>query len=178
MFTNLRIGGLIAAASLCGISPISAATQQGNAQKTKVVTENHTARPIGMASWYGERHQGRKMANGQKFDRHALTAASWALPLGTKIRVVNLRNSKSVVVTVTDRGPAHSLHRVLDLSEAAAQQLDYVAQGLTPIFYSQATFFEPQAAAVEGQLSEPASQIEPSSGNVLASAGMAGEPAF
>ena len=142
--------------------------------------ENHTARPLGMASWYGEQHQGRKMANGQKFDRHALTAASWTLPLGTTIRVVNLRNSKSVVVTVTDRGPAHRLHRVLDLSEAAAQQLDYVAQGLTPIFSSQAAFFEPEQAPIDRPLVEPlvepTSVSQPPSGNVLA-AGVVGEPA-
>jgi rare lipoprotein A len=171
MFTNLRIGGLIAAAGLLGISPTSAASQTGKPQKTQAVTANRRARPLGMASWYGERHQGRKMANGQKFDRHALTAASWTLPLGTTIRVVNLRNSKSVVVTVTDRGPAHRLHRVLDLSEAAAQQLDYVEQGLTPIFYSQEAFFEPEESAIDRPL------VEPPAGNLL-TADMVGEPAL
>ena len=170
MLNNLRIGGLLFAASLLGVSSISAAPRGGKTSKAHAVTTvNRATRPLGMASWYGERHQGRKMANGRKFDRRAFTAASWTLPLGTTIRVVNLRNSKSVVVTVTDRGPAHRLHRVLDLSEAAAQQLDYVAQGLTPIFYSQAAFFQPEESAIDHPL------VEPSPSNLLV-AGVVAEP--
>lgn len=75
----------------------------------------------GTASWYGIQHQGRTMANGKPFNRHALTAASWGYPFGTKLRVT--RGSYSVVVTITDRGPAKRLHRIIDLSEAAALKL-------------------------------------------------------
>ena len=89
---------------------------------------------MGIASWYGGWHQGLKMANGQRFDRRELTAASWDFPLGTVVRVVNVENGDSVIVRITDRGPSHTLHRIIDLSEAAAQQLDYVKQGITQVF--------------------------------------------
>ncbi len=97
------------------------------------------------------------MANGQKFDRYKLTAACWCFPLGTVIRVVNLDNGKSVVVTITDRGPNLRLHRVLDLSEAAAKQLDYIARGLTPVFFSPAVAVETQPAQLDAHLLEPSS---------------------
>ncbi len=97
-------------------------------------TLNHRIRKVGIASWYGGRNQGRKMADGQRFDRRQFTAASWDFPLGTFVRVVNVKNGDSVVVTITDRGPKQSLHRVIDLSEAAAKQLDYLGQGLTWVY--------------------------------------------
>jgi rare lipoprotein A (peptidoglycan hydrolase) len=99
-----------------------------------VDTLNQHIRKTGIASWYGGQHQGRKMANGQRFDRRALTAACWVFPLGTLVRVVNVKNGDSVVVTVTDRGPNHNLHRVIDLSEAAATRLDYLGQGLARVY--------------------------------------------
>ena len=80
----------------------------------------------GLASWYGKNHQGKRMANGERFDRHHLTAASRTIPLGRRVRVTYLRTMKQIEVTITDRGPA-SKKRVLDLSEAAA-----VALGLKP----------------------------------------------
>jgi SH3 domain-containing YSC84-like protein 1 len=97
-------------------------------------TLNQHTRKIGIASWYGGRHQGRKMANGQRFDRREFTAASWDFPLGTVVRVVNAENGDSVVVTITDRGPNHKLRRIIDLSEAAAKRLDYLEQGLTQVY--------------------------------------------
>ncbi len=99
-----------------------------------VDTLNQHTRETGIASWYGGEHQGRKMANGQRFDRREFTAASWDFPLGTFVRVVNAKNGDSVVVTITDRGPNHTLHRVIDLSEAAAKRLDYLGQGLTRVY--------------------------------------------
>lgn len=71
----------------------------------------------GSASFYGAERQGRLMANGHPFRPEALTAAMWDVPLGSVWRV--RRNGKSVDVTITDRGPARSLHRLIDLSEAA-----------------------------------------------------------
>jgi rare lipoprotein A len=138
MQTALRMAVIIFAASLLGASLTSAASHvaQSPTKSLTKVTQART-RPIGMASWYGERHQGRKMANGQKFNLHELTPASWTLPLGTMIRVVNLENGKSVVVTISDRGPNQRLHRILDLSKAAAEELNYVDRGLTPgVFFS------------------------------------------
>jgi hypothetical protein len=82
----------------------------------------------GVASWYGAECHGKLMANGKPFDKNALTAASWNYPLGTKVRVTY--GSRSVVVTITDRGPAKRLNRVIDLSEAAFNSLVETRRGL------------------------------------------------
>ena len=156
MQTKLRMAVIIFAASLLGVSLTSAASHPARSQ-TKSLTRVKQPRTysIGMASWYGEHHQGRKMANGQRFDFHQLTAASWTLPLGTMIRVVNLENGKSVVVTISDRGPNQRLHRILDLSRAAAEQLNYVDRGVTPVFFSPGTFFDMREAEYDSTLVEP-----------------------
>lgn len=151
MQTKLRVIGLVVVASLLWISPTSAVSQRAKSQDQ---ARKFKTQYIGTASWYGEKHQGRKMANGKRFDRHKLTAASWYFPLGTTIRVVNLKNGESVVVTITDRGPNLRLHRILDLSEAAAQRLDYVGQGLTPVFLYPLASFETQAAGFDSGLIE------------------------
>ena len=95
------------------------------------------------------------MANGQRFDMHKLTAASWDFPLGTTLRVVNMKNGNSVVVTITDRGPNHRLHRILDLSEAAATNLDYLDTGLTRVFLYPLISFETEHAEFDDSLVEP-----------------------
>jgi rare lipoprotein A len=95
------------------------------------------------------------MANGKRFDRHKLTAASWYFPLGTTIRVVNVKNGESVVVTITDRGPNLRLNRILDLSEAAAERLDYVGEGLTSVFLIPVVPINTQPAALNYLLVEP-----------------------
>ena len=77
-----------------------------------------------VASWYGENHRGLLMANGQRFDPDKCTAASWFYDLGTKVVVTH--EDKSVVVEITDRGPAKSLlkkGRIIDLSRAAFAKL-------------------------------------------------------
>ena len=84
---------------------------------------------VGIASYYGHVHQGRRMANGQRFDKSKLTAASRMLPLGTRVKVTSLRNQKSVIVTITDRGPAVKT-RVIDLSTAAARALGMISRGV------------------------------------------------
>ncbi|PYU36602.1 MAG: septal ring lytic transglycosylase RlpA family lipoprotein [Acidobacteria bacterium] len=136
----------ILAASLLSVSMISAASL------SKRFTGNTKSHSVGIASWYGIQHQGRPMANGKKFDRRKLTAAYWYVPLGTVLHVVNLENGRSVTVTVTDRGPNLRLHRVLDLSEAAARKLGYVEKGLTPVFVSPILKYEPQHAALHPRL--------------------------
>ena len=80
------------------------------------------------ASWYGAAHQGRTMANGKPFNMHALTAAHRTYPFGTRLRVTY--RGRSVVVTVTDRGPASSTGRCIDLSYGAAQALGMVRAGV------------------------------------------------
>ena len=120
----------------------------------KVKAKKLKTQYVGIASWYGEQRQGRKMANGKPFDRFKLTAASWYFPLGTTIRVVNVKNGESVVVTITDRGPNFRLNRILDLSEAAADRLGYVGEGLTPVFLYPVPSFETEAARFDSDLIE------------------------
>jgi rare lipoprotein A len=86
----------------------------------------------GVASWYGERNQGRLMACGEPFNEHLMIAAHPTLPLGTRVRVTNLRNGRTVVVRILDRGPAVA-GRVIDLSKAAARRLRFTRRGLTPV---------------------------------------------
>jgi rare lipoprotein A len=76
----------------------------------------------GMASWYGPGFHGRRTANGERFDTHALTAAHRTLPFGTQVRVTNQTNGRSVVVRINDRGP-YAGGRVIDLSNASAQAI-------------------------------------------------------
>lgn len=86
-----------------------------------------------VASWYGEDHRGRPMANRQPFNPDALTCASWHHPMGTRLRVAHGRTA--VVVTVTDRGPARRLLRTrqLDLSRAAFAALAHPDRGLLAV---------------------------------------------
>lgn len=86
----------------------------------------------GTASWYGARDQGRTMACGAPFNMYAMTAAHRTLPLGSKVRVTNLWNGRSVVVKIQDRGP-HVRGRVIDLSRAAARRLGFTYRGLAPV---------------------------------------------
>jgi rare lipoprotein A len=91
----------------------------------------HAARAIvGRASFYA--YKGGKTASGAPFNAHALTAAHRTLPFGTRLRVTNLKTSKSVEVTVTDRGPV-SRSRVLDLSLSAAKALGMNQDGVTKV---------------------------------------------
>jgi rare lipoprotein A len=89
-----------------------------------------------MASFYGESHRGRLMTNGERFDPDKMTAASWFYPLGTRVKVTLTGFSCSVIVTITDRGPAHRLvrgGRIIDLAQAAFAQLSGPSIGLIPV---------------------------------------------
>jgi rare lipoprotein A len=93
----------------------------------------------GLASWYGEEHRGRLMANGKRFDPDKAIAASWFYPLGTKVRVTVKSTSgrrRSVEVTVTDRGPAPGLvrgGRIIDLGRAAFKRIAHPDLGLVAV---------------------------------------------
>jgi len=82
----------------------------------------------GIASWYGRDFHGKRTANGERYDMHALSAAHTTLPLPSLVRVTNLENGRSVVVRVNDRGPFVK-RRLIDLSWAAANALGYAGQG-------------------------------------------------
>jgi len=156
MQTKLRILVSLVVASLLWTSPTSAANNKSSHGKAPVTKK---LRYLGVASWYGQDRQGHKMANGQRFDCHKLTAASWYFPFGTQIRVVNIKNGQSILVTVTDRGPNMRLHRVLDLSAAAAEQLDYLGDGLTSVFLYPIVSFNLEPAPIKMHLEEPASPM-------------------
>ena len=83
----------------------------------------------GVISWYGAQFHGRPTASGELFDSNAFTMAHPTLPFGTQVKVTNLRNGRSVVVRVNDRGP-HVGQRIADLSKAAAAQLGFLQRGL------------------------------------------------
>jgi rare lipoprotein A len=87
----------------------------------------------GVASWYGHPHHGRLTASGRRFNMYELTAAHRTLPFGTRLRVTNLRNGRSVAVTITDRGP-FVRQRMLDLSYAAARELGMIDPGTAPVW--------------------------------------------
>jgi len=86
----------------------------------------------GNASWYGEPFHGRRASNGEIYDMYKLTAAHRTLPFETVVRVTNLSNGKSTTVRITDRGPFVN-GRIIDLSFAAARQIDSVGAGVVPV---------------------------------------------
>ena len=86
----------------------------------------------GMASWYGSVLQGHLTASGRRFNMYELTAAHRSLPFGSQVKVTDLRNHRSVVVTITDRGVLYP-DRVIDLSWGAATELHMVKMGVDPV---------------------------------------------
>lgn len=85
---------------------------------TGILAKSH----IGITSWYGHPHHGKKTASGERYNMYGLSAAHRSIKLGTIVKVTNLKNHKSVVVKINDRGPFVK-GRVLDLSYAAAKQI-------------------------------------------------------
>ena len=86
----------------------------------------------GMASWYGPGFDGRRSANGERYNQNGLTAAHRSLPFGTKVRVTNVQTGRSVIVRITDRGP-HVRGRIIDLSAAAARVVGVMQSGVAPV---------------------------------------------
>ncbi len=93
---------------------------------------DYNYRETGIASWYGADFHGKQTANGETYDMNALSAAHRTLPLPSMVRVVNLRNGRSIAVKVNDRGP-FARGRIIDLSRRAAQLLGFERQGTTPV---------------------------------------------
>lgn len=83
---------------------------------------------VGMASWYGKELAGRQTASGERFDHHGFSAAHRTLPMPSYVEVTALRTGRTVLVRINDRGPV-SRSRIIDLSQAAAQQLGIVSHG-------------------------------------------------
>jgi rare lipoprotein A len=112
-----RFAVALVAACLCGAGPARAEWFSGQ----RAV--------IGFASWYGYEFAWRRTASGAIFDPKLLTAAHRTLPLGSRVRVTNLRNGRSVLLTVNDRGPFRG-QREIDLSLGAARTLGFVERGI------------------------------------------------
>src|SRR5262249_36217481 len=108
-------------------TPAPAAPAAG-AALTGAVGETQT----GLAAYYNRRLHGRRTASGERFNNAALTTAHQTLPFGTKVRVTNTKNNKSVVLRVKERGPTQP-GRIVDVSRAAAERLGMVRAGLTEV---------------------------------------------
>lgn len=93
-----------------------------NGKSYTTLTSSKNYKQRGIASWYGTKFHGRKTANGETYDMYAMTAAHKTLPIPSYVRVTNLRNKRSVIVRINDRGPFHA-GRIIDLSYAAAVKL-------------------------------------------------------
>jgi rare lipoprotein A len=103
--------------------------QPSRKQPPKSKQAKPTPYQVGTASWYGSYFHGKETASGEAFNMYDLTAAHPSLPLGTYVKVTNLRNGRAVVVRVNDRGPVVD-GRIIDLSYEAAHVLDLKKQGI------------------------------------------------
>ena len=116
---------------LLSLLGFSFASGQGTV-KRQVIDANIGTIQYGIASFYADKFEGLVTSTGEKFSQKKLTAAHNSLPLGTWIRVTNLRNKKTVVVRVNDR-LHHRNTRLVDLSREAAQRLGYISNGLAKV---------------------------------------------
>src|SRR5258708_19547250 len=116
---------------------------------SKTTSSKSKAYQVGTASWYGEQFQGKQTASGEPFDMQDFTAAHPSLKLGTFVKVTNLRNGKSVVVRINDRGPVVD-GRIIDLSYNAARALGFQDLGLqtSPLDLYQPTNYRPTYMAL------------------------------
>jgi len=116
-------------------SPITAAPPVPpvlSAAPAKAAAKPHSDILRGIASWYGSVLDGHRTASGERFDMYAMTACHPTLPFGTLVKVVDLKTKKSVVVRINDRGIL-SDGRIIDLSYAAAEELNITRAGLAPV---------------------------------------------
>jgi rare lipoprotein A len=131
--TRRRPAGLIALALLALSLPIGGtqATEPFGGPLVDIPLAAEPEPPIeeGVVSWYGPRFHNRPTASGELFDTNDYTMAHRTLPFGTKVRVTNLRNGRSVTVRVNDRGP-YAGRRIADLSHAAAARIGMVSRGV------------------------------------------------
>ena len=115
---------------LCIVLFVSAFAHASQAQQKATKPASTAAKEeTGNAVFYSDKLIGRPLTSGEKYDRNALTAAHRTLPLGTMVRVTNLKNNKSVVVRINDRGPHGVKSDIIDLSGRAAEELDLIKGG-------------------------------------------------
>jgi rare lipoprotein A len=123
---------LILLFAFCFVIQLNAAIVYAQDTSTVKSAKAKTKVQYGIASFYSNKFNGRKTANGEIFSQQKLTAAHNSLPLGTYVRVTNLRNKKSVVVKINDRLHARN-KRLIDLTKLAAQKLGFIKSGLTRV---------------------------------------------
>jgi rare lipoprotein A len=156
---GLAVALLVALGAAHGPSSSSAASNPklGPNQAPKALSAQHNQPyQVGTASWYGDYFEGRPTASGEPFNMYDMTAAHLTLPLGTLVRVTNLRNHRSVIVRINDRGP-YVDGRIVDLSFNAARVLHFDQQGLQRVRLD--VVQRHKAAATLAMLREPA--LEP-----------------
>jgi rare lipoprotein A len=124
-------GGLIAVAALWLLAAC-AAPPQGPQDIPLSPASIDAYDVVGVASWYGQPFHGRRTASGATFNMNAFTAAHPSLPFGTRVRVTNLDNGRSVILTINDRGPFVK-PRIIDVSWRAAKALGFVRKGTTRV---------------------------------------------
>ncbi len=113
----------------------------------------------GVASWYGPTFHGENTSSGEKYDMYSMTAAHKTLPLPTYARVTNLKNGRSVVVRINDRGPFVA-NRLIDLSYTAAAKLDMLREGTTLVEVKAITVGEPDVLTRSAQVPPPALYVQ------------------
>jgi len=130
--TSLRLLSITFAMILC--AALASAFEGVRASEPELETAAYRVpmTEYGLASWYGSHHAGRPTASGEIFSLHLLTAAHRGLPLGTRVRVTNLKNGRALVVRVNDRGP-YIAGRIIDLSLRAARDLAMLHDGVVPV---------------------------------------------
>jgi rare lipoprotein A len=113
-------------------APAPAPSPAPAAAPTPAATAASSGNMEGLAAYYSDKLNGHKTASGQVLDQHALTAAHPTLPFGTKVKVTNTKNNRSVIVRINDRGPTQS-GRVIDVTRAAATKLGMSKNGTVPV---------------------------------------------
>ena len=137
---NIRkpvIGAMVLACSLASAELVLSQREElSNAQlpedTPEKTPESQEFKQTGFAAFYHMAFQGRRTASGEAFDHGGLTAAHKTLPFGTLVRIINLKNKKSVIVRVNDRGPMQP-DRVIDVTRRAAGLLGFLNQGMTRV---------------------------------------------
>lgn len=128
-----------------------------------ILAESHSFaqkafKQTGKASFYADKFHGRQTASGERFDMYDLTAAHKTLPFGTYLKVTNLKNNKSVIVKVNDRGP-YAKGRILDLSKAAAKKIDMIADGVANVKIEEVTNDKSEKSGAINKHRKPSKRI-------------------
>ncbi|HUS37594.1 MAG TPA: septal ring lytic transglycosylase RlpA family protein [Verrucomicrobiae bacterium] len=141
-FTRLLLSCSLALLILSGAGCASTQTQTQTTSTSNSTSPSASVLPtvqikspqteVGVASYYSRRYHGKRTASGEIYNMYQMTAAHRQLPFGSTVRVTNLRNNRSVIVRINDRGP-YIRGRIIDLSLAAARQLDMVKAGLVRV---------------------------------------------